>query len=71
MDFRLKDWSIVSLTTVSEYLAREKRLTSCLADHVSHLREDILFHRIKYSLTSMEADKGEAFLKKAGRALEK
>ncbi|KAF8917222.1 inositol hexakisphosphate-domain-containing protein [Mucidula mucida] len=41
------------------------------SDHVSHLREDILLHRIKYSLTSMEEDKGEAFLKKAGRALEK
>ncbi|KIY62129.1 hypothetical protein CYLTODRAFT_494858 [Cylindrobasidium torrendii FP15055 ss-10] len=41
------------------------------ADEVTHLREDILLHRIKYSLTSMEEEKGETHLKKAGRALEK
>ena len=42
-----------------------------VADHVTHLREDILLHRINYALTSMEEEKGETYLKKAGRALEK
>ncbi|KAF9067827.1 inositol hexakisphosphate-domain-containing protein [Rhodocollybia butyracea] len=40
-------------------------------DHVSHLREDILMHRIKYALTTMEAEKGNAFIKRAGKAIEK
>ncbi|KAJ3760289.1 inositol hexakisphosphate-domain-containing protein [Lentinula raphanica] len=40
-------------------------------DHVSHLREDILMHRIKYALTTMEAEKGEAIIKRAGKAIEK
>ncbi|KAJ3797672.1 inositol hexakisphosphate-domain-containing protein [Lentinula aff. detonsa] len=40
-------------------------------DHVSHLREDILMHRIKYALTTMEAEKGEAMIKRAGKAIEK
>ncbi|KAH7913592.1 inositol hexakisphosphate-domain-containing protein [Hygrophoropsis aurantiaca] len=42
-------------------------------DHVTNLREDILVHRVKYSLSAMEADEGkrENFLKRAGRSLEK
>ncbi|KAJ4494760.1 inositol hexakisphosphate-domain-containing protein [Lentinula edodes] len=40
-------------------------------DHVSHLREDILMHRIKYALTTMETEKGEAIIKRAGKAIEK
>jgi hypothetical protein len=38
---------------------------------MSHLREDILMHRLKYSMTSMEEAKGEDFLDKAVKALEK
>ncbi|KAK0446168.1 inositol hexakisphosphate-domain-containing protein [Armillaria borealis] len=41
------------------------------ADHVTNLREDILVHRIKYSLISMEEEKGEILLEKSRRALEK
>ncbi|KAG7451357.1 uncharacterized protein BT62DRAFT_942232 [Guyanagaster necrorhizus] len=41
------------------------------ADHVTNLREDILVHRIKYSLISMEEEKGEVLLEKSRRALEK
>ncbi|KAF8825263.1 hypothetical protein HHX47_DHR7000589 [Lentinula edodes] len=40
-------------------------------DHVSQLREDILMHRIKYALTTMETEKGEAIIKRAGKAIEK
>ena len=42
-----------------------------IADHVTNLREDILVHRLKYSMTSMEEAKGEDFLDKAVKALEK
>ncbi|KAK0223506.1 inositol hexakisphosphate-domain-containing protein [Armillaria fumosa] len=41
------------------------------ADHVTNLREDILVHRIKYSLISMEEEQGEILLEKSRRALEK
>ncbi|KAK0205042.1 inositol hexakisphosphate-domain-containing protein [Desarmillaria ectypa] len=41
------------------------------ADHVTNLREDILVHRIKYSLTSMEEERGEILIEKSRRALEK
>lgn len=42
-----------------------------VADQVTNLREDILIHRLKYSLTSMEGEQGENFLQKAVKALEK
>ena len=41
------------------------------ADHVTNLREDILIHRLRYSMTSMDEAKGEIYLSKARRALEK
>lgn len=41
------------------------------ADQVTNLREDILIHRLKYSLTSMDEAKGEVSLNKAVKALEK
>ncbi|OJA21653.1 hypothetical protein AZE42_09324 [Rhizopogon vesiculosus] len=42
-------------------------------DHVTNLREDILTHRVKYSLTTADGDeiKREEHLSKARRALEK
>jgi hypothetical protein len=40
-------------------------------DHVANLREDILIHRLKYALTSMEDYKGDELLNKAAKALEK
>ncbi|KII85117.1 hypothetical protein PLICRDRAFT_45241 [Plicaturopsis crispa FD-325 SS-3] len=40
-------------------------------DHVTNLREDILIHRLRYSLTSLDETKKEAFLDKAGKSLEK
>jgi hypothetical protein len=43
---------------------------NCEGDHVTNLREDILIHRLKYSLASMDEAK-EDFLGKAVKALEK
>ncbi|TFK28151.1 hypothetical protein FA15DRAFT_753712 [Coprinopsis marcescibilis] len=40
-------------------------------DQVVNLREDILRYRLMYSLTSMDEEKGETFLNKAVKALEK
>lgn len=42
-----------------------------LADQVTNLREDILIHRLNYSLTTMDEEKGEDLLNKAVKALEK
>ena len=36
-----------------------------------NLREDILVHRIKYSLGSLDEPNRDVLLQKAGRALEK
>ena len=41
------------------------------ADQVTNLREDILIYRLKYSLTTMDEAKGEDFLNKATKSLEK
>ncbi|EKM78648.1 hypothetical protein AGABI1DRAFT_100687 [Agaricus bisporus var. burnettii JB137-S8] len=40
-------------------------------DQVTNLREDILNHRLLYSLTSLNDEQGEIFLNKAAKALEK
>ncbi|KAF8199666.1 inositol hexakisphosphate-domain-containing protein [Pholiota molesta] len=40
-------------------------------DQVTNLREDILIYRLKYSLTTMDEAKGEDFLNKATKSLEK
>jgi hypothetical protein len=40
-------------------------------DHVVNLREDILRYRLMYSLTIMDDAKGELFLNKAVKAMEK
>jgi hypothetical protein len=42
-----------------------------VGDHAVNLREDILVHRIKYSLSSLEEPNGNSLLRKAGKALEK
>jgi len=49
----------------------DRVIDSC--DHVTNLREDILTHRVKYSLTTADGDetKREEHLSKARRALEK
>jgi hypothetical protein len=44
---------------------------SRIGDHVVNLREDILVHRIKYSLSSLEEPSGNLLLQRAGKALEK
>lgn len=42
-----------------------------LGDHVANLREEILAHRVDYSVTSMD-DKGRSVhIQKAKRAMEK
>ncbi|KAF8802506.1 hypothetical protein BYT27DRAFT_7196707, partial [Phlegmacium glaucopus] len=40
-------------------------------DQVTNLREDILTHRLRYALTSMDEARGEDFLNQAVKALEK
>ncbi|KAI0264344.1 inositol hexakisphosphate-domain-containing protein [Gloeopeniophorella convolvens] len=47
----------------------DKVIDSC--DHVVNLREEILIHRIKYSLSSLEKSNGDTVLQKAAKALEK
>jgi hypothetical protein len=42
-----------------------------LGDHVVNLREDILVHRIKYSLTSLEESTTVTSVLRAAKALEK
>ena len=42
-----------------------------VADQVTNLREDILYNRVKYALTSLEEAEATGFLQKATRALEK
>ncbi|KAJ7822077.1 inositol hexakisphosphate-domain-containing protein [Mycena olivaceomarginata] len=65
---------ILSLLGCLDHGLQAKRLVDRVidaADHVTNLREDILMHRLKYSMTSMEEAKGEDFLDKAVKALEK
>ncbi|KAJ7168617.1 inositol hexakisphosphate-domain-containing protein [Mycena filopes] len=65
---------ILSLLGCLDHGLRAKRLVDRVidaADHVTNLREDILMHRLKYSMTSMDEAKGEDFLDKAVKALEK
>jgi len=53
------------------HLGCARELMFRTGDHVVNLREDILVHRIKYSLSSLEEPHGNSLLKKAGKALEK
>ncbi|KAJ7767113.1 inositol hexakisphosphate-domain-containing protein [Mycena metata] len=65
---------ILSLLGCLDHGLRAKRLVDRVidaTDHVTNLREDILMHRLKYSMTSMDEAKGEDFLDKAVKALEK
>ncbi|KAF8176691.1 inositol hexakisphosphate-domain-containing protein [Mycena galopus ATCC 62051] len=59
---------ILSLLGCLDHGLQAKRLVDRVidaTDHVTNLREDILIHRLKYSMTSMEEAKGEDFLDKA------
>lgn len=40
-------------------------------DQVVNLREEILIHRVRYSLTSMDDKRREGFLDKAVKSIEK
>ncbi|RDB25649.1 Paladin [Hypsizygus marmoreus] len=65
---------ILSLLGCLDHGLRTKKLVDRIidaTDQVTNLREDILIHRLKYSLTSMEEAQGEDFLRKAVKALEK
>lgn len=67
---------ILSLLGCLDHGLRAKRLVDRVidaCDHVANLREDILIHRVKYSLTTADSDesKREDLLSKARRALEK
>jgi hypothetical protein len=41
-----------------------------IGDHVVNLREDILLHRVKFSLTTMEDKQREVHLDRAAKSLE-
>ncbi|KAJ7285370.1 inositol hexakisphosphate-domain-containing protein, partial [Mycena rebaudengoi] len=65
---------ILSLLGCLDHGLHAKRLVDRVidaTDHVTNLREDILISRLKYSMTSMDEAKGEDFLDKAVKALEK
>ncbi|KAF8896122.1 inositol hexakisphosphate-domain-containing protein [Infundibulicybe gibba] len=65
---------ILSLLGCLDHGLQAKRLVDRVIDAtdlVTNLREDILIHRLKYALTSMDEETGEAFLNKAVKALEK
>ncbi|KAG6332100.1 hypothetical protein ID866_6987 [Astraeus odoratus] len=66
---------ILSLLGLLDHGLQAKRLVDRVidtCDHVINLREDVLIHRIKYSLTTPDQDeeKREELLNKASRALE-
>ena len=65
---------VLSLLGLLDDGLRAKKLVDKVIDNVDHvvnLREDILVHRVRYSLSTLEeVDSGE-FLAKAARALEK
>ncbi|KAF7336949.1 hypothetical protein MVEN_02131300 [Mycena venus] len=65
---------ILSLLGCLDHGLQAKRLVDRVidaTDHVTNLREEILTYRLRYSMTSMEEAKGEDFLDKAVKALEK
>ncbi|TFK69694.1 hypothetical protein BDN72DRAFT_767637 [Pluteus cervinus] len=65
---------ILSLLGCLDHGLQAKKLVDRVidaTDQVTNLREDILIHRLMYSLTSMDEEKGEMYLAKAGKALEK
>ncbi|GLB40222.1 putative inositol hexakisphosphate [Lyophyllum shimeji] len=65
---------ILSLLGCLDDGLQSKRLVDRIidaTDQVTNLREDILMHRLKYSLTSLEEAQRENHLQKAVRALEK
>ncbi|KAH7884393.1 inositol hexakisphosphate-domain-containing protein [Phlebopus sp. FC_14] len=67
---------ILSLLGCLDHGAQTKKLVDRVidaCDHVTNLREDILAHRVRYSLTTPDNDqaKRDDILVKAGRALEK
>ncbi|KIJ66912.1 hypothetical protein HYDPIDRAFT_180575 [Hydnomerulius pinastri MD-312] len=67
---------ILSLLGCLDHGLQAKKLVDRVidaCDHVTNLREDILTHRVRYSLTTPEIDevKRDEILVKAGRSLEK
>ncbi|KAF7295972.1 hypothetical protein MKEN_01411800 [Mycena kentingensis (nom. inval.)] len=65
---------ILSLLGCLDHGLQAKRLVDRVidaTDQVTNLREDILLHRLKYSMTSMDEAKGEDHLSKATKAIEK
>ncbi|KAJ7063606.1 inositol hexakisphosphate-domain-containing protein [Mycena amicta] len=65
---------ILSLLGCLDHGLQAKRLVDRVidaTDQVTNLREDILIHRLKYSMTSMDEIKGDDHLTKAVKAIEK
>ncbi|KAG2017712.1 hypothetical protein CC2G_007200 [Coprinopsis cinerea AmutBmut pab1-1] len=63
--------SLISCLDHGPYVKRLVDKIIDITDQVVNLREDILKYRLMYSLTSMDDERGETFLNKAGKALEK
>lgn len=65
---------ILSLLGLLDDGQRAKKLVDKVIDNVDHvvnLREDILVHRVRYSLSTLEEGDSGEYLAKAARALEK
>ncbi|KAF9485182.1 hypothetical protein BDN70DRAFT_910314 [Pholiota conissans] len=65
---------ILSLLGCLDHGLQAKKLVDRVidaTDQVTNLREDILTYRLKYSLTTLDEAKGEDFLNKATKSLEK
>jgi hypothetical protein len=68
---KLVDKVIDSCKCRLSHMGCTRELMFRTGDHVVNLREDILVHRIKYSLSSLEEPDGNSLLQRAGKALEK
>jgi hypothetical protein len=68
---KLVDKVIDSCEWGLSHIGCARELMFSTGDHVVNLREDILVHRIKYSLSSLEEPNGNLLLQRAGKALEK
>lgn len=65
---------ILSLLGCLDHGTSDKKLVDRVlddCDHVLNLREEVLVHRLRYALTSMDDKNRSLYLEKAVKALEK